>query len=73
MIWLMNFCLFSKICHIYASKVFSVTYRNIFTLSFWFPCLKIRPSCCSDQSVIFHGQFNTCLSVSLPAPAFALV
>ena len=33
----MNFCLFSKICHIYASKVFSVTYRNIFTLSFWFP------------------------------------
>ena len=26
-----------------------------------------------DQSVIFCGQFNTCLSVSLPAPAFALV
>mgnify|MGYP000982203737 FL=1 len=25
------------------------------------------------QSVIFCGQFNTCLSVSLPAPAFALV
>ena len=22
------------------------------------------------QSVIFCGQFNTCLSVSLPAPAF---
>ena len=27
----------------------------------------------SRQSVIFCGQFNTCLSVSLPAPAFALV
>ena len=26
-----------------------------------------------SQSVIFCGQFNTCLSVSLPAPAFALV
>ena len=26
-----------------------------------------------NQSVIFCGQFNTCLSVSLPAPAFALV
>ena len=25
------------------------------------------------KSVIFCGQFNTCLSVSLPAPAFALV
>lgn len=23
-----------------------------------------------NQSVIFCGQFNTCLSVSLPAPAF---
>ena len=29
--------------------------------------------CEEHQSVIFCGQFNTCLSVSLPAPAFALV
>ena len=29
--------------------------------------------CRRRQSVIFCGQFNTCLSVSLPAPAFALV
>lgn len=29
--------------------------------------------CGRGQSVIFCGQFNTCLSVSLPAPAFALV
>ena len=30
---------------------------------------------CSDllQSVIFCGQFNTCPSVPLPTPAFALV
>ena len=26
-----------------------------------------------DQSVIFCGQFNTCPSVPLPTPAFALV
>ena len=76
MIWLMNFCLFSKICHIYASKVFSVTYRNIFTLSFWFPCLKIRPSCCS-RSDGFHGQSRWWRAMSLsctlvPAPSFGV-
>ena len=32
-------------------------------------CVYVGP----HQSVIFCGQFNTCLSVSLPAPAFALV
>ena len=31
------------------------------------------PPVAGYQSVIFCGQFNTCLSVSLPAPAFALV
>ena len=37
--------------------------------------MKLKPIRVHDlrQSVIFCGQFNTCLSVSLPAPAFALV
>ena len=36
-------------------------------------CINIPLAGGGSQSVIFCGQFNTCLSVSLPAPAFALV
>ena len=32
-----------------------------------------RYRCALHQSVIFCGQFNTCPSVPLPTPAFALV
>ena len=76
MIWLMNFCLFSRICHMYASNVFSVTYRKIFTFSFWFPCRKIRPSCCS-RSDGFHGQSRWCKAINrsctlVPAPSFGV-
>ena len=41
--------------------------------SAWISMMYSRLLVARNQSVIFCGQFNTCLSVSLPAPAFALV
>ena len=68
----MNFCLFSISCQLYESNVPSVTYRKIFTLSFMFPCLKIRPSCCSMSEGHTRRYMikNTFLSANMPFLAY---
>ena len=68
----MNFCLFSISCQLYESNVPSVTYRKIFTLSFMFPCLKIRPSCCSMSVGHFLRTVQYILSFLFLYPTFSL-